>query len=81
MTPDVNPDTGIPLDIGIHDIEERGDAKNSDGFFDKGLSQALESDHNAGGKMKEIKVISNGHCHCMLTLHIVLKTCNTYLSL
>jgi len=63
VVPDANPDTGIPLDIGIHDVDGRGDAKNSDGFFDKGVSQALESDHSAGSKMKEVKVISNGHCH------------------
>ncbi len=55
------------MDIGIHDVDGRGDAKNSDGFFDKGVSQALESDHSAGSKMKEVKVISNGHCHGTFT--------------
>jgi len=61
--PDMDPDTGIPLDIGIHDIEERGDAKQSDGFFDKAILQTFESDHSASGQLKEVKVISNGHCH------------------
>lgn len=78
MVPDVNPDTGIPLDIGIHDIDGRGDAKNSDGFFEKGVTQALESDHNAGSKLKEVKVISNGHCHgtTKILFFFVLTTCS-----
>ncbi|EJD07471.1 Metallo-dependent phosphatase [Fomitiporia mediterranea MF3/22] len=62
-TPDVDSNTGIPLDIGIHDIEDPGNAKKNDGFFDKGILQALETDHSAGGNVKEVKVIGNGHCH------------------
>lgn len=62
---DINPNTGRPLDTGIHDIEENGSAKKQDGFFHKGLLQALESDHRAGGNAREVKVVSNGHCHSM----------------
>lgn len=62
-TADINPDTGVPLDIGTHDIEEPGNAKNSDGFFEKGVLNALETEHNAGGNAREVKVIANGHCH------------------
>ncbi|KAH8116363.1 Metallo-dependent phosphatase [Phellopilus nigrolimitatus] len=51
--PDIDSNTGLPLDIGIHDIEDPGNAKKSDGFFDKGILQALETDHNAGGNVKE----------------------------
>lgn len=59
----MDPDTGVPLDVGIHDIEDPGNAKKSDGFFDKAILQALETDHSAGGNVKEVKVIGNGHCH------------------
>jgi len=54
------------LDIGIHGQEAAGNAKSSDGFFEKGILKALESNHvnaNTGYGEKEIKVISNGHCH------------------
>ncbi|RDX54151.1 Metallo-dependent phosphatase [Lentinus brumalis] len=60
---DVNPATGLPLDVGQHDLEESGAAKKQDGFFHKGLLQALESDHRAGGRATEVKVVANGHCH------------------
>ncbi|KAI0714201.1 Metallo-dependent phosphatase [Cerioporus squamosus] len=60
---DVNPATGLPLDVGQHDLEEGGAAKKQDGFFHKGLLQALESDHRAGGRATEVKVVANGHCH------------------
>ncbi|KAL6299529.1 Metallo-dependent phosphatase [Sparassis latifolia] len=60
---DVNPDTGIPLDVGLHDLEGKGSAKKQDGFFHKGLLQAMESDHRAGGNAREVKVVGNGHCH------------------
>ncbi|KAI5122495.1 hypothetical protein M0805_001403 [Coniferiporia weirii] len=62
-TADIDANTGLPLDIGIHDIEEHGSAKKSDGFFDNGILQALETDHSSGGNVKEVKVIANGHCH------------------
>ncbi|KAI0917949.1 hypothetical protein AcV5_002750 [Taiwanofungus camphoratus] len=61
--PDVDPNTGRPLDVGLHDLEGQGSARKQDGFFHKGLLQALESDHRAGGNAKEVKVVSNGHCH------------------
>ncbi|KAI0369179.1 Metallo-dependent phosphatase [Pilatotrama ljubarskyi] len=60
---DVDPVTGRPLDVGLHDMEEPGAAKRQDGFFHKGLLQALESDHRAGGHATEVKVVANGHCH------------------
>ena len=60
---DIDSNTGLPLDIGIHDIEERGDAKHDAGFFDKGILQAFETEHKAGGYAREVKVIANGHCH------------------
>ena len=60
---DKNPETGKPLDVGIHDLEESGAAKKQDGFFHKGLLQAFESDHRAGGRATEVKIVANGHCH------------------
>ncbi|KAH9942026.1 Metallo-dependent phosphatase [Amylocystis lapponica] len=59
---DLNPSTGQPLDVGTHD-EGQGSAKKQDGFFHKGLLQATESDHRAGGNVQEVKVVANGHCH------------------
>ncbi|KAI0774766.1 Metallo-dependent phosphatase [Trametes elegans] len=60
---DVDPSTGRILDVGIHDLETPGSSKRQDGFFEKGLLQALESDHRAGGRATEVKVVANGHCH------------------
>lgn len=60
---DVNPLTGKRLDVGVHDLEENGAAKQQAGFFHKALLQALESDHRAGGTATEVKVVANGHCH------------------
>lgn len=60
---DTDPISGKPLDVGLHDIEGHGSAKKQDGFFHKGLLQAMESDHRAGGNAREVKVVSNGHCH------------------
>ncbi|KAJ7281601.1 Metallo-dependent phosphatase-like protein [Mycena rebaudengoi] len=63
------PDTdgkGRPLDIGITGAETKGSADNSDGFFEKGILAALESDHvnmNTGHGIQEVKVIGNGHGH------------------
>ncbi|EMD38734.1 hypothetical protein CERSUDRAFT_72042 [Gelatoporia subvermispora B] len=60
---DTDPRTGLPLDIGLHDLEENGASKKQDGFFHKGVLQALEADHRAGGGAPEVKAIANGHCH------------------
>jgi len=59
---DMNPSTGKPLDVGIKEIEPKGSAKKSDGFFAKGLLKAMESS-NLANKAREVKVIGNGHCH------------------
>lgn len=60
---DFDANTGLPLDIGIHDLEDDGSAKKNDGFFEKGILQAMETEHNAGGNLREVKVIGNGHQH------------------
>ncbi|TBU30138.1 Metallo-dependent phosphatase [Dichomitus squalens] len=59
---DVDPVTGQPLDVG-NVLEESGASKKSAGFFHKGLLQAFESDHRAGGRATEVKVVANGHQH------------------
>jgi hypothetical protein len=51
-----------PLDIGISGLEAKGDATDSDGFFEKGILKAMESDH-VSSNTQEVKVIGNGHCH------------------
>lgn len=61
---DKNPSTGKPLDVGIKEIEAKGSAKKSDGFFAKGLLKAMESS-NLANNAPEVKVIGNGHCHGM----------------
>ncbi|KAI0630843.1 Metallo-dependent phosphatase [Trametes polyzona] len=60
---DVDPVTGRTLDVGQHDLESPGASKHQDGFFEKGLLQATESDHRAAGRIPEVKVVANGHCH------------------
>jgi hypothetical protein len=65
---DINPLTGKNLDVGISGLEPPGHAKNSDGFFEKGVLMASESMHASNGNIHEIKVIGNGHCHGMLSL-------------
>ncbi|KAH9829999.1 Metallo-dependent phosphatase [Rhodofomes roseus] len=60
---DTDPISGKPLDVGMHDLEGQGSAKKQDGFFHKGLLQAMESEHRAAGNAREVKVASNGHCH------------------
>ncbi|KAF9005947.1 Metallo-dependent phosphatase-like protein [Cyathus striatus] len=55
--------TDKPLDVGISGQEQRGNAKGNDGFFEKGILKAMESDHRAAGQAHEVKVIGNGHCH------------------
>jgi hypothetical protein len=59
----MDPLTGARLDKGLHGLEPAGSAKGSDGFFEKGLLKAMESEHTAGGSGREVKVIGNGHCH------------------
>ncbi len=62
---DINPVTGRPLDAGLSGLENPGNAKNSDGFFEKGVLMASESAQVASGNAHEVKVIANGHCHSM----------------
>lgn len=50
--------------MGLHGLESAGNAKKSDGFFEKGILKALESDHITN-TIQEVKVIGNGHCHGM----------------
>ncbi|KAF9266823.1 Metallo-dependent phosphatase [Marasmius fiardii PR-910] len=59
---DRDPRTNWPLDIGIHDNEKPGNAKGNDGFFEKGLLKAMESDHVTSSAL-EVKAVANGHCH------------------
>ncbi|KAJ7449665.1 Metallo-dependent phosphatase-like protein [Mycena latifolia] len=54
--------SGRVLDFGISGLEAKGNAKGSDGFFEKGILKALESDH-VSSNVQEVKVIGNGHCH------------------
>ncbi|KDR80533.1 hypothetical protein GALMADRAFT_90903 [Galerina marginata CBS 339.88] len=61
--PDMNPRTGRALDVGITGQEPAGNAKHNDGFFEKGILKAMESDHIANRNAHEVKVIGNGHCH------------------
>lgn len=62
-TVDKDSRTGLPLDVGIRELEGPGSAKKSDGMFENGLLKALESEHRAGGIIPEVKVVANGHCH------------------
>ncbi|KAF8643188.1 hypothetical protein AX16_009173 [Volvariella volvacea WC 439] len=59
---DQDPRTGKPLDVGIHDLEKPGNAKENGGMFQNGLLKAEESDHVAR-HAPEVKVVANGHCH------------------
>ncbi|PFH51912.1 hypothetical protein AMATHDRAFT_141299 [Amanita thiersii Skay4041] len=60
---DVDPRTRKPLDVGLHDLEGPGNAKTNEGFFEKGILQAMESDRRNAGPATEVKVVANGHCH------------------
>jgi hypothetical protein len=60
---DLDPHSNRPLDKGITGQELPGNAKTNDGFFEKGILQALESDHVSHTAIPEVKVIGNGHCH------------------
>ena len=59
---DRDPVTKAPLDVGMHGMEPHGNSKKQDGFFHKGVLQAMETDHTAS-TAREVKVIANGHCH------------------
>lgn len=61
--PDVHPDTGSLLNVGLHSIENPGAAKTNGGMFSKGLLQATESPHTGNRGIPEVKVVGNGHCH------------------
>ena len=72
---DKNPSTGKPLDIGITGLENPGNAKESEGFFAKGVLKAMES-ANVANNAHEVKVIGNGHCHgvtffCLLLTPVI----------
>ncbi|KAH8832657.1 Metallo-dependent phosphatase-like protein [Flagelloscypha sp. PMI_526] len=60
---DSHPQTGRPLDVGTHGLEGPGNAKKSDGFFEKAILQAKESAHAAQSRRLEVKAIGNGHSH------------------
>ncbi|THG93934.1 hypothetical protein EW026_g7427 [Hermanssonia centrifuga] len=60
---DKDPKSGAFLDLGLHDLEGHGNSKRQDGFFQKGLLKAMESDHSSGNNAREVKVVANGHCH------------------
>lgn len=53
------------LNVGISGLEKSGSANTNEGFFEKGVLQALESPHVEVGKkgVPEVKAIGNGHCH------------------
>jgi hypothetical protein len=74
--PDKDPITKVPLDVGIHGLEPHGSAKKQDGFFHKGVLQAMENDHVPGATAREVKVIANGHCHSACLLHLLFATRN-----
>jgi hypothetical protein len=75
---DIDPPTGKPLDVGISGLEGKGSAKGNDGFFEKGLMNALESNHRARGINREVKVIANGHQHGTSVLHITVYIDSNY---
>lgn len=60
---DIDPRTGQPLDIGTSDLEKKGSAKKTEGFFEKGLLRSLETQHRGAGGIPEVKVVGNGHSH------------------
>ena len=44
-------------------MDEDGAAKKNGGVFENGLLKAYESEHVAGGSLREVKVVANGHSH------------------
>ncbi|KIM83051.1 hypothetical protein PILCRDRAFT_819843 [Piloderma croceum F 1598] len=61
--PDKDTHTGASLDVGLRGLEPKGAAKKNEGFFEKALLAAMESEHLAKGSAREVKVVGNGHCH------------------
>ncbi|KZS94402.1 Metallo-dependent phosphatase [Sistotremastrum niveocremeum HHB9708] len=59
LSPDIDPITNKPLDVGS-DYDEDGSAKKNGGFFEKALMQAMESDDS---QIPEVKIVGNGHSH------------------
>lgn len=49
--------------MGLSDLEGKGSANGNDGFFEKGLMNALESNYRTGRVYREVKVVANGHSH------------------
>ena len=76
---DMDPRTGKPLDVGIGDLEGKGSAKGNDGFFEKGLMSALESNHRARGIYREVKVVANGHSHRKSTSYVPIQVSSNYI--
>lgn len=68
---DRDPATNWPLDTGLKKTEPPGAAKGNDGMFEKGILGAKESDHVKDGAIPEVKVVGNGHCHCMWFLRVL----------
>jgi hypothetical protein len=62
MKADVDGATGKALQHGLQ-LEDAAAPKGSDGFFEKGVLRALETEHAEGGNAREVKIIANGHCH------------------
>ncbi|THU80539.1 hypothetical protein K435DRAFT_874290 [Dendrothele bispora CBS 962.96] len=60
--PDIDPATKRPYDVGLKGNEGHGAAKGNDGFYEKAVLVAMESDH-VTKNTKEVKVVANGHCH------------------
>ena len=59
----MDPRSGALLDMGLRDLEAHGNSKKNDGFFHKGILQAMENENVGGGSAREVKVVLNGHCH------------------
>lgn len=76
-TPDTDPRTGLPLDVGSSDLEGPGSGKKNGGFFLGGLLHALETPHRGAGGIPEVKVVGNGHCHgkavCSASIGLLIK--------
>lgn len=61
---DSDTSTGQRLDFGLHNLEKGKAAKKNEGFFEKGLLKAMESEHRSGRNVTEVKAVGNGHAHC-----------------
>jgi hypothetical protein len=60
-------------------LEVKGSADENDGFFEKGILKAMESDH-VSNNVQEVKVIGHGHCHGMRDKLFQLPWSDTYFS-